>query len=65
MSRDFWDLMLDALEQTTDEEWAQFVDKFDSEHPEVYKDITLLSEGYKLELERESDDLIYDFTFAA
>lgn len=65
MSRDFWALMLDALEQTTDEKWAQFVDKFDSEHPEVYKDITLLCEGYKLELERESDDLIYDFTFAA
>lgn len=65
MSRDFWDLMLDALEQTTDEEWAQFVEKFDSEHPEVYKEITLLSRGYKLDLEREADDLIYDFTFAA
>lgn len=65
MSRDFWDLMLDALEQTTDEEWAQFVDEFDSEHPEVYEEITLLSKGYKLDLEGEFDDLICDFTFAA
>lgn len=36
-SIDFWDLMLDTLEQTIDEEWAQFVEKFDSEHPEVYE----------------------------
>lgn len=65
MSRDFWDLMLDALEQTTDEEWAQFVEKFDSEQPEVYKEIPLLSKGYKLDLERESDGLTRDFTLAA
>lgn len=39
MSRDFWDLMFNALDQTTDEEWAQFVENFDNEHPEVYEEL--------------------------
>lgn len=37
MNIDFWSLMFNSLEQTTDEEWAQFVEKFDREHQEVYQ----------------------------
>lgn len=65
MSRDFWNLMFNALEQTTDEEWAKFVENFDNEHPEVYEELPLLHKEYKLDLEENSNDLMYDFTFAA
>ena len=65
MSRDFWDLMFEALKQTTDEEWAEFVEKFDSEHLEVYQEFSLPSQRYKLDLVIVSNDLQYDFTLAA
>lgn len=29
--------MFNSLEQTTDKEWYQFVEKFDREHQEVYQ----------------------------
>lgn len=37
MNIDFWRLMFNSLEQTTDKEWQQFVGKFDREHQEVYQ----------------------------
>ncbi|WP_370822313.1 hypothetical protein [Dialister invisus] len=64
MSTDFWSLMLDALNQTTDKEWAKFVEKFDNERREDYHEI-LSSREYKMEFESPSNFLQYDFTFAA
>ena len=56
--------MLDALNQTTDKEWAKFVEKFDNERREDYHEI-LSSREYKMEFESPSNFLQYDFTFAA